>query len=67
MVREKCYEMSPGEWALVLDEEGEVVNTRTVSLSLVTRLIEPYTVSVRSEVTSLDTVGWRLLTLLEKE
>ena len=38
-------------------EEGEVVNTRTVSLSLVTRLTEPYTVSVMMLVTLLDTLG----------
>ena len=57
--------MSPGE--IVLDtEEGELVNTRTVSLSLVTRLTEPYTVSVMMlRVTSLDTLGWRLMTSLE--
>ena len=42
-------------------EEGELVNTRTVSLSLVTRLTEPYTVSVTMLITSLD----MLVTLLE--
>ena len=47
-------------------EEGEVVNTRTVSLSLVTRLTEPYTVSVTMLITSLDTLGWRLMTSLEE-
>ena len=47
----------------MLEEEGEVVNTRTVSLSLVTRLMEPYTVSVKRLVTSL--LGWRLRRLLE--
>ena len=58
--------MSPGE--IVLDtEEVELVNTRTVSLSLVTRLTEPYTVSVTMLVTSLDTLGWRLMSLLEAE
>ena len=41
----------------MLEEEGEVVNTRTVSLSLVTRLMEPYTVSVKRLVTSLDMLG----------
>ena len=35
------------------EEEGEVVNTRTVSLSLVTKLMEPYTVSVLRLVTAL--------------
>ena len=34
-----------------------MVNTRTVSLSLVTRLMEPYTVSVKRLVTSLDMLG----------
>lgn len=47
----------------MLDEEGEVVNTRTVSLSLVTKLMEPYTVSVLR----LVTVGWRLVRLSEAE
>ena len=41
----------------MLDGEGDVVNTRTVSLSLVTKLMEPYTVSVLRLVTSLVTVG----------
>ena len=50
---------------MVLEEEGELVNTRTVSLSLVTRLMEPYTVSVMRLVTLLDMLGWRLRRLLE--
>ena len=37
----------------MLDGEGDVVNTRTVSLSLVTKLMEPYTVSVLRLVTAL--------------
>ena len=45
----------------MLEEEGEVVNTRTVSLSLVTRLMEPYTVSVKRLVTSLEMLGLRRL------
>ena len=51
----------------MLDGEGDEVNTRTVSLSLVTKLMEPYTVSVWRLVTSLVTVGWRLVRLSEAE